>query len=61
MLTHTKARLPGASWLLLACVQTMAFVGDSVEAQAEQVMKNMGAILTAAGVDYSAVVKTTIM
>lgn len=47
--------------MLLACVQTMAFVGDSVEAQAEQVMKNMGAILTAAGVDYSAVVKTTIM
>lgn len=39
----------------------MAFVGDSVEAQTEQVMKNMGAILAAAGADYSAVVKTTIM
>ena len=39
----------------------MKFAGDDVEAQTEQVMKNMGAILKAGGADYSAVVKTTIM
>ncbi|KAL4858779.1 Reactive Intermediate Deaminase A [Chlorella vulgaris] len=40
---------------------TKDFAGDSVEAQAEQVMKNMGAILEAAGSDWSKVVKTTIL
>lgn len=32
---------------------------DGIEAQTEQVMKNIGAILEAAGVDYTKVVKTT--
>lgn len=41
--------------------KTMAFVGESVEDQTEQVMKNMGAILAASGADYASVVKTTIM
>lgn len=33
--------------------------GDSIEAQAEQVMKNVGAILQAADMTYENVVKTT--
>lgn len=39
---------------------TMKFVGDTVAEQCQQVMTNMGAILTAAGADFSKVVKTTI-
>lgn len=34
-------------------------VGSTIEEQTEQVMKNLGAILEAAGADYSKVVKTT--
>lgn len=34
-------------------------VGDTITQQAEQVMKNLGAILEAAGADYDKVVKTT--
>lgn len=41
--------------------ETMAFEADTVEVQAEQLMKNMGEILRAAGADYGKVVKTTIM
>jgi 2-iminobutanoate/2-iminopropanoate deaminase len=37
-----------------------ALLGDDVGAQAEQVLKNLGAVLAAAGCDYSDVVKTTI-
>ncbi len=33
--------------------------GDSIEAQAEQCCKNLGAILEAAGTDFAQVVKTT--
>lgn len=33
--------------------------GSDITAQAEQVMKNVGAILAEAGVDYTQVVKTT--
>ena len=33
--------------------------GDTIETQAEQVMKNIGAVLEAAGLDFSHVVKTT--
>ncbi len=40
---------------------TKAFVSADVEAQTEQVLKNLGAILTAAGADYKDVVKTTIL
>ncbi|XP_010544262.1 PREDICTED: reactive Intermediate Deaminase A, chloroplastic isoform X3 [Tarenaya hassleriana] len=41
--------------------ETGKFVSDDVEAQTEQVLKNMGEILKASGADYSSVVKTTIM
>lgn len=34
-------------------------VGSTIEEQTEQVMKNLGAILEAAGADYSKVIKTT--
>ncbi len=34
-------------------------VGNNITEQAEQVMKNLGAILEAAGVNYGKVVKTT--
>ena len=34
-------------------------VGSTIEEQTEQVMKNLGAILEAAGADYTQVVKTT--
>ena len=34
---------------------------DCIEAQTEQVMRNIGAILKAAGLDYSNVVKTTVL
>lgn len=40
---------------------TKEFAGDDVESQTEQVMKNLGAILTAAGSSYEKVVKTTIL
>ena len=36
-----------------------AVAGESIEAQAEQCCKNIGAILEAAGTDFSKVVKTT--
>ena len=36
-----------------------AVAGESIEAQAEQCCKNIGAILESAGVDFSKVVKTT--
>ncbi|KAM3286979.1 reactive Intermediate Deaminase A, chloroplastic [Capsicum chacoense] len=41
--------------------ETGKFVSDSVEDQTEQVLKNMGEILKASGVNYSSVVKTTIL
>jgi 2-iminobutanoate/2-iminopropanoate deaminase len=39
---------------------TGKLVSDGLEAQAHQVMKNIGAVLRAAGVDYSHVVKCSI-
>lgn len=36
-----------------------AVAGDGIEAQAEQCCKNIGAILDAAGTDFSRVIKTT--
>ena len=42
-------------------LQTKDFAGEDVEAQTEQVMKNLGAILEAAGSDYSKVIKTTVL
>ena len=38
---------------------TGAVVGTTIEEQTEQVMKNLGALLKAAGVSYENVVKTT--
>lgn len=38
---------------------TGELVGSTIEEQAEQVMKNVGALLTAAGTDFDHVVKTT--
>jgi len=38
---------------------TGTVAGDSIEIQAEQCCKNIGAILEAAGADYSRVIKTT--
>ena len=39
--------------------ETGSMVGDTIEAQTEQVMKNIGALLTAAGLSFENVVKTT--
>lgn len=39
--------------------ETGELVGSSVEEQTEQVMKNVGALLEAAGTDFDHVVKTT--
>eukprot|EP01024_Parvocaulis_polyphysoides_P010797 TRINITY_DN13793_c0_g1_i3.p1 TRINITY_DN13793_c0_g1~~TRINITY_DN13793_c0_g1_i3.p1 ORF type:complete len:184 (-),score=29.67 TRINITY_DN13793_c0_g1_i3:396-890(-) len=41
--------------------ESMEFGSGEVEVQAEQVMKNMGAVLQEAGSDYSKVIKTTIL
>lgn len=38
---------------------TGEIIGEDISGQAEQVMKNIGAILTEAGTDYTQVVKTT--
>lgn len=40
---------------------SMEVVGESAARQAEQVLKNIGAILKAAGLDYADVVKTTVL
>ena len=39
---------------------TGALVPGDIAAQTHQVLKNLGAVLTAAGVDFSKVVKTTV-
>ncbi|MDF2631976.1 MAG: RidA family protein [Caproiciproducens sp.] len=39
---------------------TTGAIPEGVEAQAEQAMKNLGAVLNAAGMDFSDVVKTTV-
>ena len=38
---------------------TGEIVGTTIEEQAEQVMKNLGAILEANGIDYTTAIKTT--
>lgn len=40
---------------------SMEIVGQTAAQQAEQVLKNIGAILKAAGLDYTDVVKTTVL
>lgn len=48
-----------ASGQIALSPETGELVGSTIEAQAEQVMKNVGALLTAAGTDFDHVVKTT--
>ena len=48
-----------ASGQIALSPETGELVGCTIEEQAEQVMKNVGALLTAAGTDFDHVVKTT--
>lgn len=48
-----------ASGQIALSTETGELVGSTIEEQAEQVMKNVGALLTAAGTDFDHVVKTT--
>lgn len=48
-----------ASGQIALSPKTGELVGSTIEEQAEQVMKNVGALLTAAGTDFDHVVKTT--
>lgn len=48
-----------ASGQIALSPETGELVGYTIEEQAEQVMKNVGALLTAAGTDFDHVVKTT--
>ena len=44
----------------LGLIPSECKLADGVEAQAEQALKNLGAILKEAGMDYNDVVKTTV-
>lgn len=48
-----------ASGQIALSPETGELVGSTIEEQAEQVMKNVGALLAAAGTDFGHVVKTT--
>ncbi|MEE0197579.1 MAG: RidA family protein [Eggerthellaceae bacterium] len=48
-----------ASGQIALSPETGELVGSTIEEQAEQVMKNVGALLTAAGTDFDHVLKTT--
>jgi len=48
-----------ASGQIALSPETGELVGSTIEEQAEQVMKNVGALFTAAGTDFDHVVKTT--
>lgn len=48
-----------ASGQIALSPETGELVGSAIEEQAEQVMKNVGALLAAAGTDFDHVVKTT--
>lgn len=48
-----------ASGQIALSPETGELVGATIEEQAEQVMKNVGALLAAAGTDFDHVVKTT--
>lgn len=48
-----------ASGQIALSPETGELVGSTIEEQAEQVMKNVGALLDAAGTDFDHVVKTT--
>jgi 2-iminobutanoate/2-iminopropanoate deaminase len=47
--------------LCLALLQTKDLIGDDIEVQTDQALKNLGAILEAAGSSYSQVLKTTVL
>ncbi len=51
-LAYTSGQIP-------AVLETGNVVGDSIEAQAEQSCKNVGAMLAASGTGYEHVIKTT--
>lgn len=51
-LVYTSGQIP-------VVPETGNVVGDSIEAQAEQSCKNVGAVLAAAGTGYEHVIKTT--
>lgn len=51
-LVYTSGQIP-------VVPETGNVVGDSIEAQAEQSCKNVGAVLAAAGTSYEHVIKTT--
>ena len=42
-------------------LQTKNLIGEGIEEQTEQALKNMGAILDAAGSSFSQVLKTTVL
>lgn len=46
---------------VLALLQTKDLIGDDIEMQTDQALKNLGAILEAAGSSYSQVLKTTVL
>lgn len=48
-----------ASGQIALSPETGELVGNTIEEQAEQVMRNVGALLAAAGTDFDHVVKTT--
>ena len=48
-----------ASGQIALVPETGELAGDTIEAQSRQVMKNVGALLEAAGTDFDHVVKTT--
>ena len=48
-----------ASGQIAIVPETGEIAGDTIEAQAEQIMKNIGCLLEAAGASYDKVVKTT--
>eukprot|EP00959_Pyramimonas_sp_CCMP1952_P405853 8506023-Pyramimonas_sp.AAC.1 len=62
---YSQAIKAGNTLYVSGCIglvpETMKFADETVETQTEQVMKNMGEILKAAGADWKDVVKTTIL
>mmetsp|Transcript_6200 Transcript_6200/g.8405 ORF Transcript_6200/g.8405 Transcript_6200/m.8405 type:complete len:182 (-) Transcript_6200:186-731(-) len=62
---YSQAIKVGETIFVSGCIglvpETMKFADETVETQTTQVMTNMGEILTAAGADFSNVVKTTIL
>ena len=51
----------GSRYDVLWTLQTKNLIGEGIEEQTEQALKNMGAILDAAGSSFSQVLKTTVL